>query len=96
MPKPKILGVPKTIGELRELTKDYPDETLLNFRNEPVHQLEDCDGIVCFSSEPPGPYNPMERILADATYKKPCSHKRQMSVAIARYMCLDCGYEWSR
>jgi hypothetical protein len=49
MPKPKILGVPKTIGELRELTKDYPDETLLNFRNEPIHQLEDVDGIVCFS-----------------------------------------------
>jgi hypothetical protein len=35
----KKLGLPKTIGELRELIKDYPDETEFGFFNQPMQEL---------------------------------------------------------
>lgn len=44
----KNLGTPTTLGEFRKLTEQYPDETLLQFRNEPVHDLIEIDGELCF------------------------------------------------
>jgi len=45
----KNLGTPTTLGEFRKLTENYSDETLLQFRNEPVHDLIDIDGELCFN-----------------------------------------------
>lgn len=45
----KKLGTPTTLGEFRKLTELYPDETLLQFRNEPVHELIEVDGDLCFN-----------------------------------------------
>lgn len=35
----KKLGLPKTIGELKELIKDYPPETGFGFQNQPMQEL---------------------------------------------------------
>lgn len=35
----KELGQAKTIGELKELIKSYPDETSFGFRNQPMQTL---------------------------------------------------------
>lgn len=42
------LGIPTTLGELRKMTEQFPDETLLQFRNEPRHELlfEDEQGLI--------------------------------------------------
>lgn len=53
----KKLGTPTTLGEFRKLTEQYPDETLLQFWNEPVHELIDVDGELCFQET-----NPFSRI----------------------------------
>jgi hypothetical protein len=39
MNKTKNLGTPKTICELKELIKNYPDETTFGFRNQPMQSL---------------------------------------------------------
>ena len=44
----KQLGIPTTLGEFRKITEQYPDETLLQFRNEPRHELIDDEGELCF------------------------------------------------
>ena len=36
-----LLGEAKTIGELRELVKNYPDETSFGFRNQPMQSLRE-------------------------------------------------------
>jgi len=41
MNKTKNLGTPKTVGELKELIKNYPDETTFGFRNQPMQSLFD-------------------------------------------------------
>ena len=35
----RSLGVVKTIRELKEVIKDYPDETSFGFRNQPMQEL---------------------------------------------------------
>ena len=35
----RSLGQPETIGELRELIKDYPDWISFGFRNQPMQTL---------------------------------------------------------
>ena len=37
----KQLGTPITIGELKELIKDYPDDTSFGFRNQPIQKLHE-------------------------------------------------------
>ncbi|MBL0144902.1 MAG: hypothetical protein IPP48_03240 [Chitinophagaceae bacterium] len=37
------LGVPTTIGELKELINDYPNSTSFGFRNQPLQMLEVVD-----------------------------------------------------
>ena len=39
MSKLKELGKPMTLGEFREMTKDYPDEVGFGFRNQPMQSL---------------------------------------------------------
>lgn len=47
----KKLGVPTTIGELRELIKPYGSETPFGFRNQPIQDLvETGDGKETFVS----------------------------------------------
>jgi hypothetical protein len=45
------LGTPVTIGELREMIKDFPDDTHFGFRNQPIQKLEvnEYDGVVYVS-----------------------------------------------
>jgi predicted translin family RNA/ssDNA-binding protein len=38
----KKIGKAKTIGELKELIKNYPDNTLFGFRNQPIQELYEC------------------------------------------------------
>lgn len=40
-PVVKELGEAKTIGELKELIKNYPDETSFGFRNQPMQSLHE-------------------------------------------------------
>lgn len=35
------LGIAKTIGELREIIKNYPDNTPFGFRNQPMQELQE-------------------------------------------------------
>ena len=39
--KLKIIGEPKTIGELRKFIEKYPDETSFGFRNQPMQELRE-------------------------------------------------------
>lgn len=39
MSRMKEIGRPTTLGELREMTKDYPDEVGFGFRNQPMQSL---------------------------------------------------------
>lgn len=33
------IGIPKTIGELKRMIELYPDDSILNFRNQPPQTL---------------------------------------------------------
>ena len=44
----KQLGIPKTIGKLKEMIKDYPDNTSFEFRNQPRQELIEVNESVCF------------------------------------------------
>lgn len=35
----KMIGTPKTIGELKKLIENYPDETSFGFLNQPMQDL---------------------------------------------------------
>ena len=68
----KKLGIPTTLGELRKMTEQYPDETLLQFRNEPRHELtfEDQENMGLIFQEGPSTDLPaaLKRILANNAF----------------------------
>ena len=68
----KKLGIPTTIGELREMTKQFPDETLLQFRNEPRHELtfeeQENMGLIFQEVDNPDIKGSLMRILAKNAY----------------------------
>lgn len=67
----KKLGIPTTLGELRKMTEQFPEETLLQFRNEPRHELyfEDEQGLV-FQEEPTTDIHiALKKILGENAYK---------------------------
>ena len=35
------LGTAETIGELKEIIKDYPDDTSFGFRNQPIQEIHE-------------------------------------------------------
>lgn len=41
--KTTFLGVATTVGELRKLIEQYPDETSFGFRNQPMQALYEVD-----------------------------------------------------
>lgn len=65
----KKLGIPTTLGELRKMCEKYPDETLLQFRNEPIHELffDDEQGLL-FQEESSDFKTSLKRILANNAY----------------------------
>lgn len=67
----KKLGIPTTLGELRKMTEQYPDETLLQFRNEPRHELlfNQEQGLI-FQEEPSADIHiALKKIIADNAQK---------------------------
>ena len=48
-PKVRQLGVVDTIGGLKKLIENYPDDTSFGFRNQPMQELHEVDhGDVLF------------------------------------------------
>jgi len=66
----KKLGIPTTVGELRKMTEQFPEETLLQFRNEPRHELsfEDEQGLVFQEVNNPDIRSSLMKILAKNAY----------------------------
>lgn len=69
----KKLGIPTTLGELRKMTEQFPDETLLQFRNEPRHELtfeeQENMGLIFQEEDNPDIKHSLMRILAKNAYK---------------------------
>lgn len=71
--KPEIsnLGTATTIGELRELIKNYPDETSFGFRNQAMQELHEVkypdETFVVFQPNEP---NPMQGGAWEITIKE--------------------------